>query len=137
MVDKKIYISLIFFGYIFNYVQNLIGMRNLWDGVKYYAEVHQSKWNALIHTLFMPITIFGLYLLIPALIGLNSKNAKKFKDLVMCFYFGLYLRISVLIALFCVLWFHIPYLWSSHVYEILDSRMLRINLGLISSLFSS
>ncbi len=45
------------------------------SGVDYYAQVHLSFWNSLIHTLFMPFTYLGFNLSVPALFkARNSWN---------------------------------------------------------------
>jgi hypothetical protein len=45
----------------------------MWQpGVDYYAEVHLSFWNSLVHTLFMPFTYLGFNLAIPALFRIKN-----------------------------------------------------------------
>jgi len=41
-------------------------------GVDYYAQVHLSFWNSLIHTIFMPFTYLGFNLSIPALLHIKD-----------------------------------------------------------------
>lgn len=48
----------------FTSILNNIGF----DGVIYYDQNHLNKWNRIIHLLFMPVTTFGLIIMIPALI---------------------------------------------------------------------
>jgi len=42
----------------------LIGQK----GIEYYGEVHPSFHNSMVHTIFMPVTIFGMLLWIPQLL---------------------------------------------------------------------
>ena len=64
-------------------------------GVQYYGEAHLSKWNAWIHTIGMPVSIYGLLLCIPALFKLNPNKAKKIMWILYYFYGGHYLRMNV------------------------------------------
>ncbi len=68
------------FPYLLKYYNgNLIG----YDGIEYYGEVHLSFWNSLIHTIFMPITIYGMLLWIPAVFTRNRCVAN---DIQLCMY---------------------------------------------------
>ena len=68
------------FPYLLNYFNgNLIG----YDGIEYYGQVHLSFWNSLIHTIFMPITIYGMLLWIPAVFTRNRFIAN---DIQLCMY---------------------------------------------------
>ena len=58
-------------GMTFCYFQFMIHMRNGWDAIYYYAEVHQSQWNSFIHTIFMLGTMTGGFIWVPALFNLN------------------------------------------------------------------
>ena len=44
-------------------------------GYDLYAEIHQSYLNQLIHGLFMPVLIYGVYVSLPALLGRTGNNA--------------------------------------------------------------
>lgn len=116
-------------GYFFHYVQQVLGIYNQWDGVYYYAEVHLSKFNCLIHTLFMPFTMLGLYVLVPAILGLAPATSKKFKRLLMAFHFGLYCQLSVPIAILCCLFYFIPFVYSDKLYLELGTRLNRLLVG--------
>ena len=114
--ERRMYLLFIF-GYFFHYIQEHIGMRNVWDGVEYYAEVHTSFWNSLIHTMFMPWTMLGMYLWLPALLRLNADQAQVLKDSCMTFYFGLYCRISLITTFFVCMLYYYPYKYSSDYYR--------------------
>ena len=64
-------------------------------GVQYYKEAHLSRWNAWIHSLGMPISMYGMLLCIPALFKLNPKKAKKMMWILYYFYGGHYLRMNI------------------------------------------
>ena len=127
------YLLLFALGYNFHYIQDIIGMRNQWDGISYYAEVHRSKWNSVIHTLFMPYTILGFYISIPAILGLSPDTALIFKLYVMTFYFGLYSQISLNVAILCCVMYYLPFILSTRLYFELQSRIWRILIGLLVS----
>lgn len=69
-------------------------------GVDYYGEAHLSSWNSWIHTICMPVTIYGiLYWFVP----LFTIHKTKTKELIWFLYFlygGHYLRISLIGTLF-------------------------------------
>ena len=76
-------------------------------GVSYYGEAHLSPWNAWIHTLVMPFSIYGMLLWIPALLRLNPKNARKLIWFLYYLWGGHYYEINKLGALmyFCMYWY--------------------------------
>ena len=41
-------------------------------GVDYYAEAHLTRWNAKVHSIGTPFTVFGILQWVPTLLGLNS-----------------------------------------------------------------
>jgi uncharacterized membrane protein YGL010W len=92
----QVYLLLFFLGYNFDVlVQQKFGMRRLRDGVLYYAEVHTKPVNAIVHTLFMPVTVFGFYILLPSMFGLSSPDAVVMRECIMSTYYGLYAKISI------------------------------------------
>jgi len=69
------------------------------EGVYYYSEAHVSSWNAWIHTIGMPMSIYGMLFWIPAVLNLNGYNAKKFIWFIYYMYGGHYIRLNKLGAL--------------------------------------
>jgi uncharacterized membrane protein YGL010W len=130
------YLLLYVLGYNFHYIQDIIGMRNQWDGIAYYAEVHRSKWNSVIHTLFMPYTMLGFYISIPAILGLSQNSAFIIKSYIMTFYFGLYSQISLKVSLLCGIMYYIPFILSTRLYSELYDRLSLILFGLFISTVS-
>jgi uncharacterized membrane protein YGL010W len=104
-------------GYNFNYIQDIFEIRNLEDGVKYYAEVHTSFWNSLIHTMFMPVTMVGMYLWIPAIFNLNNIDALQLKENIMIFYIGLYSKISFVNTIVIMNIYFYPFIYSTELYK--------------------
>jgi uncharacterized membrane protein YGL010W len=133
LVSNEIIILL--FGYNFHYLQNMIGMRNLADGVEYYAEVHRTFWNSIIHTIFMPITMFGMYLWIPALFGLNKQVTFMVKCYAMIFYVGLYSQISLHITIMTMCLYFYSFAFSTKLYNYFydEDRKLNLICGLLIS----
>ena len=62
--------------------------------VKYYEEAHLTKWNAMVHTIFMPASMYGMLLWIPAFFNLKPKMAKLLIYFIYYFYFGHYTKVN-------------------------------------------
>lgn len=92
------YVFSIFMGVHFDFIQREIGMKSLNEGVLYYAEVHRSLWNSVIHTIFMPFTILGMNLWIPSMFELSVYNAKHLRFSVGIFYIIHYVKMNVWIT---------------------------------------
>jgi hypothetical protein len=75
-------------------------------GVKYYGEAHLSPWNAWIHTLCMPFTIYGMLYWIPALFNLQANNAKKVMTILYHIYGGHYIKVNKVGALMYYIWYY-------------------------------
>ena len=112
-----LYLIPIIFGYNFNYIQDLIGMYSLEKGVQYYAEAHLSKWNSIIHTLFMPGTMYGFFISIPYIFRLKKKGAFKLKSQISLFYIGLYSKISIIKTIYVMILYSYPFYISSDRYK--------------------
>ena len=74
--------------------------------IKYYAEAHLTKWNAMTHTLLMPASMYGMLLWIPALFNLSPKNAKLLIYGIYYFYLGHYTKVSKLGAMIYFILFY-------------------------------
>jgi uncharacterized membrane protein YGL010W len=61
-------------------IQNSIGMLSMKPAVDYYEEAHYSKFNCLIHTIFMPFTMYGMFVWIPAAILFPPPWAKAMRQ---------------------------------------------------------
>ena len=76
------------------------------QGVNYYGEAHLTRWNAYMHTLGMPFTIYGMLLWIPALFRLNEKQAYQFQYALYFLYGGHYITVSKIIGLLYYLFYY-------------------------------
>jgi len=136
MVFKKYYVIAFLIGLYFDKFQELIGMSSGWDGVEYYSEVHNSFWNSMIHTFFMPSTMFGIFLWIPAiLVGDNNSIDEKWDDYtreynyieydhdiilrnsLILFHLGVYTNFSAKLTLMVMLWYFPVYFGSIYFYR--------------------
>lgn len=103
----------IFFGLITQPVFNLLGIYTGEKAITYYGEVHQSKWNSLVHTVGMPFTYYGLLIFVPGLFGLNRIKTHLFQlffyNYFISYYATLNLKIAAIVALL-----YLP----SHVYAV-------------------
>ena len=98
-----------------NYIRNymLTGI----DGVNYYGEAHLTRWNAWMHTLGMPFTIFGMVLWIPALFRLNPYFASRLMMGMYFFYGGHYLRINIFMTAIYFLLYYYPLMEGINYYS--------------------
>lgn len=124
------------FGLYFNHIQNLIGMKSGWEAIDYYTEVHLSFWNSIIHTFFMPWTMFGIFVWLPAVFVGDKYIVEdvwdsyelrwkqnivpydiEMRNTIICFFLGIYLNLSPKITLAVMLWYFLPYSASMWFYR--------------------
>ena len=120
----------IFIGLLFQTVQNIVGILTGPNAIDYYGQVHLSNWNSNIHTLFMPFTCFGFLLGVPAIFGLNRKDANTFQDCVYLFYTAHYLTISFKIGFAFALLYYLVLDKARHMYR---NNLRYIFYGLVTS----
>lgn len=75
-------------------------------GVEYYAEVHKSKFNSLIHLIFMQTTFRGMNIWVPALLNLGQKNADRARRIVAFAYVAHYASIDARAAFLSILLYY-------------------------------
>ena len=77
-------------------------------GVDYYREAHLSSWNAWIHTLGMPFSMYGMLFWIPALFNLGVTKSQNIIWFLYYMYGGHYLRINKKhAAIYYLLYFYV------------------------------
>jgi hypothetical protein len=121
------------FGYFFDWLQWLVGMNYGVEGVGYYAEVHTSFWNSLIHTFFMQFTMLGMWLWIPALFNLPPRVAERVRNWSAAFYVGLYGKINWVRCIMTCMIYTPMYIYSDYFYY---TYFLRLNLLVTGLAFS-
>lgn len=94
-------------------------------GVDYYAEAHLSPWNARIHTMGMPFTIFGILQWVPTLLGLNYNQSKMLAYNLYTLYAGHYFRIDKRVFLMYLMFYYLPLKYAINEYKIHDPSSLR------------
>ena len=112
----------ILIGVNFHKILESCGMTSLNPGVDYYAEVHEHFWNSVFHTVFMPLTMFGAFLWVPAMFSLTPKHAKILRRFVMTIYVTHYAVIDLFentpeITISIVCWYSLAYFKSIKVYK--------------------
>lgn len=94
-------------GYTSNYLYSALGVYHGSKGVRYYAEVHTTRQNILVHVIGMPFTIYGMTLWIPGV-------AEQFfaldpfitRNMLFLYYLGLYSYISLDVCVYyCFMYF--------------------------------
>jgi hypothetical protein len=94
-------------------------------GVAYYSEAHLSKWNAWIHTLGMPLSMYGMLFWIPALFNLNVSRSQKMIWFLYYMYGGHYLRINKKhAATYYLLYFYVT-MYASMQYKLNAAEYLK------------
>lgn len=142
---KKIIYNPVYMGLIVPYILSLFGVYIGQRGVNYYGEVHSTYHNAMVHTICMPFTIYGMLLWIPnTLLYLTGQDTMSYQNrfkgsdiqrYLYIMYMTHYLTISLKIGLSLVLLYSIP-LYFAHRKYIDDTHSNHIFYGLgISTLF--
>ena len=123
-------------GLTMTYLLNQVGVLTGDDGVDYYGEIHRSKWNCWVHTLFMPFTYAGFNLVIPALLNLKTQQAYRLQMLALMVYFIHYSTIDSIVAnVYLVIYFIVVQI-VNNMYKIMraeGNRVSTIASGLIIS----
>ncbi len=88
------------------------------EGVNYYGEAHLTRWNAYMHTIGMPFTIYGMVQWIPALLNAPPKQAKKIMEFLYFAYGGHYLHVNPPITLFYYAMYYPCIYYGNKHYEI-------------------
>lgn len=88
------------------FTQPIFMLCDIYTGQKaidYYGEVHQSKWNSVVHTIGMPFTYHGILLFVPGLLQLTRINTELFQIFIypyfVSYYMTLNLQVGILVAL--------------------------------------
>ena len=103
----------VFFG---NIIPSLLKYNNFYigiEGVEYYGEVHTTKLNSVIHSIFMPFTIYGMFLWIPKVILPKKYNnsyeySYKINYFLYVTYMTHYILINKYIGLLTSIYYYIP-----------------------------
>ena len=102
-------------------------------GVDYYAEVHQMKWNSIMHTIGMPFTIYGFLISAPALLNLSPPNAIRLQQSAYIFYATHYFMISPKISIVFCAYYGVPWVFAIRRYNHNPMKSSLIKSGLITS----
>lgn len=124
------YLIPIFIGLISHPLLNTIGTSTGLEGVQYYAEVHTYSLNSYIHSLFMPFTIFGIFLWFPTLWTHSIMKQNNIRVGLYIAYIAHYVCIDPYIALLVML-LYMPSLYYSIYYTNIWAHKLRQKRGFI------
>ena len=108
MNDIKLVLPFIFGYFCVTPLLDAIGMESGIEGIEYYAEVHQSKWNCWVHSFGMLFTVYGISCWVPALFQLSPENRVWMQYYVWVALFSHYMSINFLQGFFCLIWYAIP-----------------------------
>lgn len=110
-------IEICIIGMALPYLLDYAGMLQGEAGIQYYEEVHQSPQNALVHTLGMPVTSYGLIKMVPVLLGFNIKKAHYFQKSIFGLYVFHYISIQPLIGLSFLFFYRYPMMYAMRHYQ--------------------
>lgn len=77
-------------------------------GIDYYAQVHPSALNSYVHTIFMPFTIYGMFLWLPRVFDLSLYDSIHFDTCIYVAYMTHYLMISRFVGLLACAYYFVP-----------------------------
>lgn len=124
-----------YLGYFIPYIlQNIFQFKIGQEGVDYYAEVHITYLNSIIHTIYMPFTIYGMLLWIPQVFQLDNINSKKLQYVLYLIYMLHYILIDSTIGFYIALYYSIPLYFARLTYDKIKCNYL-VN-GLAISTFT-
>ena len=120
---KKLVYNPIYMGLILPYILSIFGVYIGEEGVNYYGEVHSTFHNAIIHSICMPFTIYGMLLWIPnTLLYLSGQDitlhfsrfiASDIQRYLYIMYMTHYLTINLKVGFLLILLYSIP-LYFAH-----------------------
>jgi hypothetical protein len=120
-------------GYHFGWMGENIGLITGQKGVDYYGEAHLSKWNSLIHTVFMPFTTYGILGFATNLLLLSRQNAIKLMNCLYLFYLFHYLQINYYIgSLFGISYLAVLVLAQNHYVLSYKHFLYRFGMAFVS-----
>lgn len=114
----KVSFAGIYIGYVIPFILEHFFKFNIGhDGVEYYSEVHTTNLNSIIHTIYMPFTIYGMLLWIPQVFQLNNNNSKKLQWFLYLMYMTHYIIINNIIGLYIAIYYSIPLYFARLTYD--------------------
>lgn len=99
------------------YILDSFKIINGQEGVDYYSEVHTSKFNLYMHTVFMPFTYGGFNLAIPAILGMSRNNSFIMQLSFYIIYITHYISFNYFIGVMFGLYYAMPFHFSCNVFN--------------------
>ena len=99
------------------YLLNSYGMLIGYEGVQYYAEVHTTFLNSIIHTMFMPFTTYGILLWAPRVITYDYNLGIKIQHFLYSAYMTHYLLINPFIGALTSILYYYPLFYAKLDYK--------------------
>ena len=109
------------------------------SGIDYYAEVHQTSWNAYCHTVGMPFTILGMLMWIPVCVTNNPKIAQEIQQFLYISYGSYYFCISPQISAMYFAMYYYPYIKAHEYFNTYNNKKDRFTtfiLGFMIAFFA-
>lgn len=97
-ISQVYYLGFVF-GILTTPIFNLLGVYNGIEAVQYYAEVHTTLLNQIIHTLFMPLTYYGLLIGVPGIVYQNKNDVFLLQRFFYTYFITYYLTLDISVGL--------------------------------------
>ena len=131
MISQKIVILMFgsLMGFLTQPIFNLLGIYTGQQAITYYGEVHQSKWNSLVHTIGMPFTYYGLLLCVPPLFGTNKMDTLLLQLFLYSYFISYYMSMNFDIGFIVAVCYLPSQIYAMEFYQRSLSRPVTIIYG--------
>ncbi len=126
---SKIFLIGTLLGSLTSNIFSIFGIYTGDKAIQYYAEVHQSRWNSVIHTIGMPFTYYGLLLCVPPLLGMNIENTLSLQLFFYFYFISYYLTLDITVGIIVAICYLPSQINAMHFYHISPNRMCSILYG--------
>ena len=116
-------------GFLTQPIFHLCGIYTGEQAISYYGEVHQSKWNSLVHTIGMPFTYYGLLLCVPPLFCMNKRNTELLQLAIYLYFISYYISLDLYIGLAVAICYSPSQVYAMEFYQRSISRPVTIIYG--------
>ena len=99
------------------YILDSFEIINGQEGVDYYSEVHTSRFNSYMHTVFMPFTYGGFNLAIPAILGMSRSNSFIMQLSFYVIYITHYISFNYFIGIMFGLYYAMSFHFSCNIFN--------------------
>ena len=126
----EVFLSGIIMGVLTGPIFSIMGVYTGDNAINYYAEVHQSKWSSVVHTVGMPFTYYGLLLCVAPLFGMNLENTLLLQMFFYSYFISYYLSLNKTIGILVAICYLPSQIGAMYFYNNSPDRIWVIIYGL-------